>query len=395
MFSTIDKSTTYIETKVYDYIEKYGDEHLRRYIEYYEHIPLDHLQIIFSLFHYQINELFKYMNSRIRNGRYTAHESRELIYLIDEIKTIQSNLKGTEYEFEVHPEYRDKLNECENFLQPTEGSMIPTGFKKISIIEAVPIFNLRSLTSVKKAGQGASFPTKQIGHGSYATVHKYKDEHYNRFFAIKRANKNLSKDEYQRFKREFDEMEKLNSPYVIEVYNFNKEKFEYTMEYADVTLDDFINKNNTKIKLGVRINLVRQILRAFNYIHSKDVLHRDISTNNILIKRYEELFVVKVSDFGLVKLMDSTLTNKSTEIKGFLNDPKLEIIGFNNYEIHHETYALTRVVYFVMTGRLTLGSFRSNEFQTFIEKGISDNLDDRYKDVEEMQNAFNKVVQTM
>src|SRR5690625_486988 len=395
MFSTIDKSTTYIETKVYDYIEKYGDEHLRRYIEYYEHIPLDNLQIIFSLFHYQINELFKYMNSRIRNGRYTAHESRELIYLIDEIKTIQSNLKGTEYEFEVHPEYRDKLNECENFLQPTEGSMIPTGFKKISIIEAVPIFNLRSLTSVKKAGQGASFPTKQIGHGSYATVHKYKDEHYNRFFAIKRANKNLSKDEYQRFKREFDEMEKLNSPYVIEVYNFNKEKFEYTMEYADVTLDDFINKNNTKIKLGVRINLVRQILRAFNYIHSKDVLHRDISTNNILIKRYEELFVVKVSDFGLVKLMDSTLTNKSTEIKGFLNDPKLEIIGFNNYEIHHETYALTRVVYFVMTGRLTLGSFRSNEFQTFIEKGISDNLDDRYKDVEEMQNAFNKVVQTM
>lgn len=136
---------------------------------------------------------------------------------------------------------------------------------------------------------------------------------------------------------------------------------------------------------------MRQILQAFIYISSKGVLHRDISTKNILIKKYEGLNIIKVSDFGLVKIPDSTLTSKNTEFKGSLNDPKLEVIGFDNYEIIHETYALTRLIYFVMTGRRTLGSFNRKEFEDFIMKGISDNIDERYKDVEELRNSFVKI----
>jgi len=62
-----------------------------------------------------------------------------------------------------------------------------------------------------------------IGEGSYARVHKYKDEYYNRSFVIKKALKNFNEKELERFKREFEEMKKLNSPYVIEVYNFDEE----------------------------------------------------------------------------------------------------------------------------------------------------------------------------
>jgi len=39
------------------------------------------------------------------------------------------------------------------------------------------------------------------------------------------------------------------------------------MEYMDATLDEYIQKNNTKLNVARRIGIVRQILRAFEYIH--------------------------------------------------------------------------------------------------------------------------------
>lgn len=79
-------------------------------------------------------------------------------------------------------------------------------------------------------------------------------------------------------------MKRLNSPYVIEVYNFDEENHQYIMEYADETLDSHISKYNGGLSLNDRVGLIRQIFQAFIYINSKDILHRDISTKNILLK---------------------------------------------------------------------------------------------------------------
>ena len=385
----------YLKKKIDEYIERFGDENINIYLGFYEDIPHIELRKIFSIFHYQLNNLFEYLNSRKSTGYYTAHESRLLIYWIGELKNVQSNVADSEYNFEVDSFYKQKISECEEFLSENRGSTIPDEFKKIQIIEVQPIFNLKQTISIARADKKIWFSTKPIGEGSYATVHKYKDEFYNRFFVIKKALKNLKEDEYIRFKREFEEMKKLKSPYVIEVYKFDEENQEYIMEYADETLDSYILRNNTKLDISERVGLVRQILRAFIYINGKAVLHRDISTKNILIKKYEGLNIIKVADFGLAKNEDSILTNKNTEMKGSLNDPKLEIIGFRNYEIRHEIYALTRLVYFVMTGRLRFNSYLNKEFEIFIKKGIADNINDRYKNVQELQDAFNRIVSTL
>ena len=48
-----------------------------------------------------------------------------------------------------------------------------------------------------------------------------------------------------------------------------KSKNQYLMEYMDKTLDEYIQENNTKLSLEQRKTLVFQVLRAFNYLHSK------------------------------------------------------------------------------------------------------------------------------
>ncbi len=391
MISVKDKDSIYLKNKMGDMIRRFTDENINRYIDFYDSFP-ESLRSILSLLHYELNRLFKYMNDRISNGHYTADESRDLIYLSEEIKTIQSNLRGSEYDYDLISYYKEKLIECDSFLQSSNGSPIPRDFNKIILVENEPIFSLQSSISIPRSKKKVLFPTKTIGNGSYASVHKYKDEYYNRTFVVKKAFKNLTEKEYERFRIEFEEMKKLNSPYVIEVYNYDDENYQYIMEYADETLDSYIAKNNGKLLVRERIGLVNQILKAFIYINSKGVLHRDISTKNVLLKKYDGLNIIKISDFGLVKRRDSTLTSQNTEFKGSLNDPKLEIIGFNNYEIRHETYALTRLIYFVMTGKLRIDSFRSKEFEKFIMKGIADNINERYMDVEELRRSFQSVI---
>jgi eukaryotic-like serine/threonine-protein kinase len=386
----------YIKNKIDDHFEKFSYDNVNRYIDFYNDISVLEFKAFFSSYHFNLNWLFKFLNSKAKNNRhYNAHESRELMYLIEELQSIQSNLKGTEYYFDLIPYYKEILNQCDKFLVPTSGSHIPEDFPLIEIIDTQPIFVLDTNVSISRMGRKESFPLKSIGTGSYATVHKYKDDYYNRHFVIKKAKKDLTESELERFKREFTEMQKLKSPYVIEVYKFDDEKHEYVMEYADETLDEHILKRNGTMPVSERVNLVRQILRAFIYINNKGVLHRDISTNNILIKKYDGLNVIKVADFGLVKLQDSILTNKGTALKGYFNDPKLEYMGFHNYSIVHETFALTRIVYFVMTGKTKLDSYKSSEFKKFIEKGIADDYKERYQNVEELQSAFNKIVPTL
>lgn len=382
----------YIDNKVKELIFQYGNEHISIYIHLYEAIPDINLRSYFSFLHYELNSLFIIMNSRIRNGHYKAAHSAKLLILLDNIKTVQANLRNSKYEFQLHTYYAERIKEMEHFLQESYGSTIPDGFEKIDIIEIEPVFTLPSSLTVSRNDSLVSFPIKLIGQGSYANVYKYKDTLYNRFFALKRAYNNLTPKEYERFEVEYKEMKKLNSPYVIEVYRYNKDKHEYIMEYADDTLENFISNNNNTLEISERIGLVRQILQAFIYINSKEILHRDISARNILIKKYDGLNVIKVSDFGLVKREESGLTSKNTELKGSLNDPKLELIGFDNYEVRHETYALTRLIYFVVTGKIKINTFKTEEFRQFINRGISDTYEERYISVEALKNQFNAVM---
>ena len=168
---------------------------------------------------------------------------------------------------------------------------------------------------------------------------------------MKKAKQDLDNKELVRFRREFDDMKKLNSPYVVEVYTYDESKNQYVMELMSESIEQYITKNNCGLTISERATLIMQILRALEYIHSKGYLHRDICPKNILIKKYDDTIVVKLSDFGLVKEEESDLTSDSTDVKGYYNDPALQIVGFKNYDILHEIYALTRLIVFILTGK--------------------------------------------
>lgn len=358
--------------------------------ELYNDIDNPKLRIIFATLHQEFNRLISFMYNKT-NGHFNADESRALDYYINFFEDTKYTLKDTMYSFDLNEDYKKFLNECTKFLSLSGGSTIPADLNRIRIIDYEPIFFLRRSIKVNRNSEDKRFNIKLIGSGSYAQVFKYHDDFYDIDVIIKKADKNLNEKEIERFKKEYSIMKSMNSPYILKVYRYEENNNEYYAEFVDETLYDYIIRNNSKISIEKRKNIAYQIFKAFSYIHSKELLHRDISLTNVLIKHYDNLDIIKISDFGLVKEKDSNLTTTESDIKGSLNDSNLSVIGFKNYSMEYETYALTRLILFVMTGKTNLEKIKGNNIRNFVLKGTNGDVNKRYKSINEMVVDFNKI----
>lgn len=296
------------------------------------------------------------------------------------------------------PVVRNETQPWRKFLEIFNELLKPDGYELIekSHISGRAVYGWKQIVSNSieiKEQQSACYELKLIGEGSYAQVFKYNDTFYDHRFVLKRAKKDLTPKELHRFKREFEQMKGLNSPYIVEVYSYNEDNQEYLMEYMDCTLDMYMSKNNGKLSFFQRKSIASQVLRAFKYIHSKDLLHRDICPKNVLVRLYDDIFVIKISDFGLVKIPESDLTSVSTEYKGYFNDPELRLDGFNTYCIVHETYAITRLVFFIMTGRTNTEKISNPQLKEFVSTGLCSDKSKRYQDIGELIASFNKITE--
>ena len=111
----------------------------------------------------------------------------------------------------------------------------------------------------------------------------------------------------------------------------------------------------------------------------------------MFIKHYEDVEVVKIGDFGLVKIPESTMTSLQSDLKGSLNDPDLIHVGFANYEMCHETYALTRLCYYLLTGRTNVEKQRDGAIKRFWDKGTSTDRSTRFQSVDELFTAVRAI----
>lgn len=385
--STVDN---FIESKYRDLGSRISIE----YIDLYKTFSNRNLQEIFSTIHSMFVENYTAMNSRLPTNRYTANywanNSRELMLAIDVLKGIERVLKSTDNAFNIVPYYESIIDKSMGFLKKSGGSIIPIGMDKVDIYYTEPILTKKDSVILSDSTTEQRYANlKPIGAGSYATVYSFFDSFYNRKFVLKRANADLTPKEIERFKQEYEQMTKLSSPYIVEVYRYDGVKNEYIMEYIDFNLKNYIKRQNPSV--DERKNIISQVFRAFKFIHSKDILHRDISPLNIMIKTYDDVNVVKVCDFGLVKIPNSDLTSFDTKLKGCYNDPALVTEGFKNYTVLHETYALTKLIVFIMTGNDDVDKITDIKLKAFVEKGLSPDKSIRYKSVDEMIAEFKKV----
>ena len=256
----------FIESKYREFFT--GVQINNEYAALYEQIKHPKLRTILTTAHYELVTLLELMNTRLptyeESNYYWADSSRSLLKVISIIDSLRTNLQGSVHAFKIDDYYHNLFEQLVYWLKQSGGSEIPPHMEKIEIYLLIPIFFPADTIAVPNT-DGVDYKLlKLIGEGSYAQVFKYKDFFYNRYFVLKRAKKELEPKELERFKKEFDIMKSLNSPYVTEVYRFFEDRNEYLMEYMDCTLQYYIEKRNTTISVAERKGLVYQTFRALD-----------------------------------------------------------------------------------------------------------------------------------
>lgn len=362
----------------------------------YTNIDDENVRRLFATIHYHYVDLFTWMNERLptnENGNtLRVRTSRKLIKVIDLTNLLEAGLKNTEWAFSITDEYKEFIAKCRKFLRKSGGSPIPPNTPEAPIYHTRQIFVPETTIKVDCPFLSSGYAKKiMIGDGSYANVYKYRDNFYGKDFVIKSAKKDLTGKDKERFRKEFEIMRSLSSPYVAEVYKYSEERDEFIMEKLDGTLCEYVTENNGKASFDIdaRRRICLQIFKAFEYIHSKNILHRDISPKNILFKRFDDAVIIKIADLGLVKTSESLLTSMETQMKGYCNDPQLRIDGYANYSIVHEIYALTMIIKYVLTGSMQINKIKDEKLKAFVWGGTNPDYNQRFSSLLQMRNAFN------
>ena len=78
------------------------------------------------------------------------------------------------------------------------------------------------------------------------------------------------------------------------------------MELMDENLTRFLERSHESIPYYTVVNLCHDIALALSYLHSHGIVHRDLSSNNVLLIAGSR---AKVADFGMAKLFDSSVNH--------------------------------------------------------------------------------------
>ena len=142
----------------------------------------------------------------------------------------------------------------------------------------------------------------KIGAGGMSDVYKAKDHILSRFVAIKVLKSEFSEDSsfVTKFRAEAQSAAGLEHPNIVNIYDVGSEDGLYyiVMEYVEgITLKTYIEKKG-QLSFKESASIAIQVARGIEAAHNKDIIHRDIKPQNIIISTEGK---VKVTDFGIAR----------------------------------------------------------------------------------------------
>src|SRR5215467_13727718 len=155
---------------------------------------------------------------------------------------------------------------------------------------------------------------KELGKGAMGVVYQGKDPKISRVVAIKTMalSQEFEADELaqvkERFFREAETAGRLSHPNIVTIFDAGEE---HDLCYIAMELlkgKDLIpfTKQGNLLPVEKVVSIVARVADALGYAHKQNVVHRDIKPANIM---YEpESDVVKVTDFGIARITDSSKT---------------------------------------------------------------------------------------
>jgi serine/threonine-protein kinase len=208
-----------------------------------------------------------------------------------------------------------------------------------------------------------------VGRGGMGVVYRGRHEKLPRVVAIKSINPRGTHDLRRlrhRFEREAYVQAQLDHPGVVKIYDYivSEQTYFIVMEFVDGrSLAQCIADHPGGLGTERALDLFEQILDAVSYAHTfvyrdesgtthQGIVHRDLKPPNIMVTDGDR---IKVTDFGIVKLVGASATDTSKIAYGSPRYVSPEQAAGEHLDQRSDIYSLGVILYEMLTGEPPFG----------------------------------------
>jgi len=228
---------------------------------------------------------------------------------------------------------------------------------------------------------------KPLDQGSYGTVYLSRKDNPDTLYATKKINKPKTIEDKKFFETETKIMRELNHPNVIKLIDLKMDSNYYyiVMELANggnlsLCLQNYIKKYNNPFPEEIVQHLMKQIVSAIAYIHSMNVIHRDLKLKNIMVNFDSDIdkqnlnmmkAKIKIIDFGISKINEEAFSLRGTP--NYMDPMLLEEYTreikdkLRPYRQEVDIWSLGCLCYELYMGELLFKSQKNDDLKEYIE----------------------------
>uniref|UniRef100_A0A8C5QW89 RAF proto-oncogene serine/threonine-protein kinase n=1 Tax=Leptobrachium leishanense TaxID=445787 RepID=A0A8C5QW89_9ANUR len=195
--------------------------------------------------------------------------------------------------------------------------------------------------------------SSRIGSGSFGTVYKGK---WHGDVAVKILNvTDPTPEQFQAFRNEVAVLRKTRHVNILLFMGYmTKGNLAIVTQWCEgSSLYKHLHVQETKFQMFQLIDIARQTAQGMDYLHAKNIIHRDMKSNNIFL---HESLTVKIGDFGLATVKSRWSGSQQVEQPtGSILWMAPEVIRMqdnNPFGFQSDVYSYGIVLYELMTGEL-------------------------------------------
>ena len=148
---------------------------------------------------------------------------------------------------------------------------------------------------------------KELGRGSYATVYQAE---WRSLSCVAKVFHDIifpshPAETWKQLAREIEFLQHIRHPNIVQLLGFTETHSKIPsviMERLDTNLTTLIKEHHSLLSFDVQVCILHDVAVGLNFLHAEPIIHRDLSSNNILLTEH---LVAKISDLGLAKHIKS------------------------------------------------------------------------------------------
>jgi serine/threonine-protein kinase len=192
---------------------------------------------------------------------------------------------------------------------------------------------------------------EHIGEGGMGSLYLARDPAIDRLIAIKLLRQGLdTKPLRERFAREARAAGRLRHANIVTIFDVGEHEGDpfIAMEFlAGETLAALI-RDGARLSLTRRLKLLEELCDGLAYAHRSGIVHRDIKPANLMV---DADGVLKILDFGIVRIGDAAATHASGGLVGTVNYMSPEQVVGRSVDRRSDIFSVGLVAYELISGR--------------------------------------------